>query len=422
MDHRIEELIEFTREKYGLNQYYLQGWDISRETTIYDETVYRLRMEWFPNHIQDWDDEESNPEGTASVEIDIHSRKLKRAIFVGGISYSESMIFDWNNKQEIFNWIERETGLKYLEQFELWREEERELHFKGRIDGFAFSPSAFIDCSFNEEGRLTYFSVYGKFPPEKLVKKESYILSLEQVEELVKNQLKLAEFPLMKKQKLVPAFAVEEIYIKNDGRSTLAFDFFVDENSRLPFDKTIEWNQETSKPFNRTPITLIENVTLEQAFRCDPHPDLQPISEEEIKKCIIALQIFLSQEYADDSGKWSLKALHRENGYIHATLQLKKQKERVFKRKMKVFIDSKTNIVLNYMDNKLFLDMYKDLKEAEEIKVTKEEAFTKLRHYMELTPYYVYDFEQGRYVLCGKLDCHYAVKADSGEVVEMSEL
>lgn len=140
MDHRIEELIEFTREKYGLDQYYLQDWHIRREMTIFNDKVYLLSMEWFPNHIQDWDDEGSNPEGTACIEIDIHSRKVKSAIFVGGISYSDRVIFDWNNKQEVFNWIEQETGLKYEEQFELWKEEERELQFRGRINGYAFSP------------------------------------------------------------------------------------------------------------------------------------------------------------------------------------------------------------------------------------------------------------------------------------------
>ncbi len=49
--------------------------------------------------------------------------------------------------------------------------------------------------------------------------------------------------------------------------------------------------------------------------------------------------------------------------------------------------------------------MYMELEEAEEIKVAKEEALEKLKDFIELTPYYIYDFEQGYYVLCGKLDC-----------------
>lgn len=66
--------------------------------------------------------------------------------------------------------------------------------------------------------------------------------------------------------------------------------------------------------------------------------------------------------------------------------------------------------------------MYMELKEVDEIKVTKEKAFEQLKDFIQLTPYYVYDFEEGYYVLCGKLDCQYAVKACNGEIVELSEL
>ena len=419
MENRIKDLVEYTKGKYGLNQYYLQRWDIFRSTTHFNDTVYTLSMEWFPNHIQDWDDDETNPKGTACIEIDIHSRKAKSVIFVGGISYINRLTF---SKGEIIEWIEQETGLNFGKQFELWKEEGRELHFRGRIDGFAIFPSVSIECNLNKEGKLTLFSVIGQYPSKNLVKQELYNLSLAQVEELAKEQLKLAEFPLMKKNKLVPAFALEEIFIKNNSPSTLSFDFFADDKSRLKLDRVIEWEHQIQMPFHRKPITMDENITVEQAFRREPHPDLQPITGEEIESCIAAIQTFLSQEYTSDSGKWILKSLHRDRGYIHATLKLMEQKERVFKRKMKLFIDQGTYEVLNYMDNELFLKMYMELKETEEIKVTKEEAFEKLKDLIELTPYYVYDFEEGCYVLCGKLDCHYAVKAHNGEVVELSEL
>lgn len=187
-------------------------------------------------------------------------------------------------------------------------------------------------------------------------------------------------------------------------------------------DKVIEWDDHIQKPFQGKILSLIENVAPDQAFQCEPHPDLWPITEEEIKKCVSTIQKFLSQEYTNDSGKWALKLIYRDKGYIHATLKAKEQRERAFKRKMKLFIDSDTYEVLNYMDNKPFLKAYMELKEVEEIKVTKEEAFEKLKDFIELTPYYVYDFGQGYYVLCGKLDCQYAVKASNGEVVELSEL
>ena len=336
MDNRLQQLVDFTKDKYGLSQYYLQRWDITRTTTIFNETVYKLGMEWFPKSIEDWDDETTNPEGTASIEIDIHSRKIDRVIFVGGKSYADSQKEIVKNKDEIIKWIEKETGLNYGKQFKIWKEEERELHFKECIESFSVSPSGYIDFRVDEEGKLTLFSSHGQFPSEKLVKQEMYDLSVEQVEELTREQLKLVEFPVMEQKKLVFAFAIEEIYVKNDGSSTLPYEFIVDDKDRLQVDKVMEWDYQISKPFDRKEITLIENVTAEQAFQREPHPDLQPIDEEEIEKCISAMQKFLSQEYTNDSGKWILKSLHRDKVYIQAALKAEEQLERVFKRKMKL--------------------------------------------------------------------------------------
>lgn len=51
-----------------------------------------------------------------------------------------------------------------------------------------------------------------------------------------------------------------------------------------------------------------------------------------------------------------------------------------------------------------------------------DEAYDKLRGWFELTPVYVYNPGQKKYVLCGKLDCDFAVKATSGVVVELGSL
>ena len=174
MDKRIEELVNFTKEKYGLHEYYLHTFNINRSTTIFKDTVYSLSMEWFPNHIKNWDDETYNPEGTGCIEIDIHSRRTKRVIFSKGISAVDGMTFDLNNRDEIIDWIEKETSLNYGIQFTFWKKEERELHFKECIDGVAVSPSGNIELKLDQEGRLILFSIYGQFPSEKLVKQEKY--------------------------------------------------------------------------------------------------------------------------------------------------------------------------------------------------------------------------------------------------------
>ena len=422
MDKRIKELIDFSKEKFCLHEYYLHTYDIERTISLFDETIYILCMEWFPNHILDWKDETYNPEGTVYVELDVHSRKTKRVIFSRGVSYVDDLMFDFHNKDEIINWIEKETGLIYNKQFMFWKEEESELQFRTCIDGYAVSPSGYIQFKLDNEGRLTLFSVDGHIPSNTLVQQEEYVLSLEKVEELAKEQLKLIEFPVVKRKKLVAAYAIEEIYVKNDDSTTLPFEYIVDERSRVKVDKVLEWEETIRKPFQSIEISLDEKITPDQAFRCEQHPDLRRITDEELQKCMEAIQKFMSQEYMNDSGMWKLKSLHREKGYIHATLKVKEQKECVFKRKLKLFIDSSTYEVLNYMDTKPFIEIYNNLLEAEEIKITKEEAFERLKEYIEITPYYVYDVERDSYVLCGLLDCHSAVKAFDGEIVSLSEL
>lgn len=416
MDQRIKNLIDETRDKFGLTSYHLHQWEIRRYTTIFNETVYTVSMEWFPNHIKDWD-ESYNPEGTACMEIDLHCKKLKSISFVSEKSYANSIKFDLQHKHEIIHWIEKETNLQYGEQFALWKEEERTLYFKPWIDGIEVALADFMELKLDQEGNLIFFSAFASFSSKKVVKQEKYTLSLEQIEPLVKQQIMLIEIPDMMQKKHLPVYAIEEIYIKNDGSSTLPF--LVDAKNYMQINQVIEWNQpQIQAPFHKKKIDFDENVTFEQALLCEPHPDLQPITAEEAKKCIHATQKFLSQVYAHDSGKWELKSLHREHGYIHATLTRKEQKVRVFKRKLILFLDPNTYEVLNFIDSEKLLDeMFAELKEAEEIKVTKEEAFEKLKSSIQLTPYYVYDDQQDKYVLCGKLDCDYAVQANNGEIV-----
>lgn len=112
VDRRIRELVDFAKVKFGLNNYYLQRHQFYRSINILNETVYTLSMEWFPNHVIDHEDDGSNPEGTASIEINVNNRKFKGAIFVMGKSYAENEIMFANrNTEDIIKWVEDETGL-----------------------------------------------------------------------------------------------------------------------------------------------------------------------------------------------------------------------------------------------------------------------------------------------------------------------
>ncbi|MDQ0216680.1 hypothetical protein J2S13_003154 [Oikeobacillus pervagus] len=68
------------------------------------------------------------------------------------------------------------------------------------------------------------------------------------------------------------------------------------------------------------------------------------------------------------------------------------------------------------------LEVFGQFQAPEKVTVNKEEAFEKMKELFELKPYYVYDFEQKQYVLCGKLDCDYGVIASIGEVIALDDL
>lgn len=82
MKSKIEEWIDSTKQKYGLEDYHLVEQSFSRQVTIFNETDYTFSMEWFPNHVEERDDEDSNPDGTASISLNVQTGKVERVIFV----------------------------------------------------------------------------------------------------------------------------------------------------------------------------------------------------------------------------------------------------------------------------------------------------------------------------------------------------
>lgn len=79
MHEKLQAIVDHTAEKFGLNDYYLKRHHIYREMNNLNETSYQLSMEWFPVNAEETD-EDYNPAGTAVIDVDIHTRKLKRII------------------------------------------------------------------------------------------------------------------------------------------------------------------------------------------------------------------------------------------------------------------------------------------------------------------------------------------------------
>ncbi|WP_332306432.1 hypothetical protein [Bacillus timonensis] len=234
--------------------------------------------------------------------------------------------------------------------------------------------------------------------------------------------MKLVEFPLFDQQQLVPAYTVEEIYVRNDFSKLIPFEVIVDVQGYINIDQALFWDEPLAATFDRKEINWHQEITAEQAFSGEPSPDSQPITVVEQEKCVNEVRDFLRKEYPNDSGIWMLKSLHREQGYIHAILRANKQDKRVFQRKLDVMIDPNSLQAVNYMDNQMMLEMFDQFEVTGDEVIDREDAYERLKGKLELSPYYVYDFEQNQYVLCGKIDCQYGVNATTGDVVGLDEL
>lgn len=424
MDEQIRELIDLTRTKLMLTNYYLKDQRLSRRRNLFGETVYLLSMEWVPADGESQGDDDLLPEGAATTEINIQTRRFETVIFVKGKSSADGIVFPIGDAEFVGEWVGRETGLEYGKQFRLVSEKAGEYRFQACINGICVSPDCLITVKHDEKGKLTFYSVNGELPSIDQVEAAAFTLSADQLEQTAQEQLKLVEFPSDEEKKFIPVYAIEEIYVANDLAGTIPFEVFAERRSHLQIGRKLCWESPLQAPFERAQINLFEPelITLEQVFAHERHPDALPISETEQAEAVTAVERFLRQAFSGDSGKWILHTLHREKGYLHAVLRLAAPDRRLFARKLLIILSADGSKALDYFDNQPLLDMYRDFANAERPVVNKERAFEILRTMLELTPVYVYDFASGKYILCCKLDCAYGVHAVTGEMIRLSDL
>jgi hypothetical protein len=287
--------------------------------------------------------------------------------------------------------------------------------------GVALYPSGWIEIKRDSQGNLTKFAAYVHAPTEKQIKKDMYSLTLDKVEDLAKERLILTEIPLFEQKKRIPVYAIDEIYLSNDRTSEIPYESIMNERPFNQIDETIYWNKPLGKHRKRKVLHWTDEATVEQAFAREPSPDSLPITKPEQRMCIYEVRAFLSREYPADSGKWILKALYRDKGYIFAIVRPVHKNRLLLQRKLTLMIDRNNLHICNFIDNKPFVYPIGQFQTTGNITVA-EEAYSKLKPFLELQPYYVYDFKQNQYILCGKLDCDYGVNAFSGKVIILDEL
>lgn len=110
------------------------------------------------------------------------------------------------------------------------------------------TPSGRIEVKWNEHGQLMYFTHNGPFLAKTLLKAEEYALSLDKLENLAEQQVQLFQLPSFEHNRIRSIYALEEIYVKNDGTGTLPFEIGREETHCIHMNEVIEWNE----PLNNT--------------------------------------------------------------------------------------------------------------------------------------------------------------------------
>ncbi|MBP2076344.1 hypothetical protein [Oceanobacillus polygoni] len=421
MDERIQKIIDFTADKFKLEAFYLKRHSIFREKVDQNDESFVLNMEWFPNDAI-ISDEDLNPAGTVSIDIDIHTRLIRRVIFVEGENKLEADLPKSGNTELAIEWIEQETGLEFGRQFKLVHEDDKELFFQAAVDNIAVFPSGSIQMEFNDGHKLALFSIDGHFPNEEQLNWEPFALTSEKIEPIAKAQTKLLEIPLEDEEKWKAIYGITTVFVTNDGDKTISYEQVESPESYTHHDLVLQWDEAIEEPLTRKDIDLSQEVTVEEAFAKKQTQENKPLSSDEQKQAIKTVQNFMQREYPQASGDWKLAALWREKAYIIAELRTAKPDARVIDRKIKLLIDGANFEALNYVDNQSLVDMFKHFEHAEEPKFSEEEAFEKLAKHIEIAPVYVFDKAQNRYILCGKVDCGYGVDSFTGEVILLDEL
>ena len=89
---------------------------------------------------------------------------------------------------------------------------------------------------------------------------------------------------------------------------------------------------------------------------------------------------------------------------------------------MTIIIDTENLQAINFIDNKPLFDHFSSLDSSEKVMISKQEAYEKIKEYFILEPFYVYDFQQQNFILCGRLDCNHGIRASNGEFLLLNDL
>src|SRR5690625_31862 len=425
MAKSIEEMIRSTKEKYSLDNYFLKNYDIERDVNIYNQTIYKLTMEWIPNEYKDETNEQLNPPGTAIIELDLPSEKTNTILFVHEQNKVKENLLNGNKLEDIIAFIETETKLEYEKDFLFQGKRGDDYIFQACYKSIPLYPEGYIEVKLNDQGKLVHFITLGQFLGNKTVEDQAFAVKKTNMIEQLKQTVKLIQLPDDENQRFEKLYGIEETFITNDEKKLIPYQLLNHEKPILYLNKVMRWDvpeewTEDLEEYEEDNIDLeLDIITYEQVLAEEPSADVLIFQELKESKIIETTKDFLYKFDPFDSNMWTLTEVYVDNERIHVNLQL--TVDELGLEKILIFIDPESYEVINYFSNEEVIHMYMLYEEAEEERITREEAYKLLKQHITIKPYYVYDRDRDKYILCGKIDSKHGVHASSGQLVIFNE-
>lgn len=425
MTKPIMEIIKKTKKKYGLDKYFLKNYEIEREVNFFNETVYKLVMEWIPEDYIGEEAEELNPPGTAVIELELPSQKTNVILFVHEQNKASKKLFKGNKTEDILAFIESETGLIYEEDFFLQAKREDVYIFQACYQKVPLYPEGYIEVKLNKQGQLIHLIKLGQFPENKTVREQDFTLNQANVLRQAEQMVSLFQLPDDESERFEKFYGIEETFITNDEKQILPYHELYSARPILHINKLMTWDRDDDlsrdlKEVEEENLDLkLDIITYEQFLAREPSADVKVFKEINEKKVIERSRAFLYELDPFDSGHWTLSEIFVDSGKIHVNLRL--TEDELGLEKILLILDPETYQVVNFLSNEELAFASMMYGEAKKPKLSKEEAYKKLKQDITIQPYYVYQRTLDQYILCGRISSEYGVHALSGQVLNYKE-
>lgn len=416
MDKKVTELIEYSRELCGLEDYTFKAYHIFYHLNV----GYTFCTEWIPSHLNTSTHTGENPTGAAIVEIHLQDRTLQRLVFVKNASFASDGVLPSPNKDELFPWMEKITKLVYGSQFQLVKETDQSFTFHVCIDHIPLAPRSDIEVQFNQAGQLMLFSIDGTLPREEEVDWEPYALTSDKTDPILSSLCREIVAPIEKTESWERYFVIDKVFISNYNMEIIPESAVNEHPVYLQKNLILQWTGKTNDTFTKEKISVKTDFTWNDVFSDEENPNQVPIPQEDEQLFINEATRILQIEYPQESGEWRLIALYKEHNHVIAEIQ-PTHSESAFARKIKIFMNDSAHAV-NLVDNKLLFQLLENFTPADSSQITKDEAFKQLADHIKVEPAYVYNRKTKHYEIHGEVICPYAVNAKTGELVDSGEI